>query len=70
MTQRTYLSLSEVNYILKIWIVSIFDDRRLHEVVELLVEPVFVNKGQDCADKLAKEDHPENRRELTDLHEF
>jgi hypothetical protein len=70
MTQRIYLSLSKVNYILKIWIVSIFDNCRLHEVVELLVEPVFVNKGQDRTDKLAEEDHPKNRRELTDSLEF
>lgn len=59
-----HIFLGEVYQVLQINVVSVGPNVVVNEKVELVLDPVFEDKGQDSCGQLQEEDDPEEHGEL------
>lgn len=62
--QCSYIVLGEVDHVLQVDVISVCSNVVVDEEVELVLDPVLENEGQDSGCKLQEEDNPQKHGEL------
>lgn len=65
-----HIFLGEVYQVLQVDVVSVCPNVVVNEKVELVLDPVFEDKGQDPCSQLQEEDDTQEHRELKNTHTF
>ena len=58
--------LAEVDKVLQIWVIPVLVNCSRHELVKLVIEPVFVDEGENASDKFREEYDSQDYRKLDD----